>query len=235
MLYTRQMSARCYRCFRKADSCLCKYVQAVQSGMKFVFLMHTKEAKRQKTGTGHLSHITLTGSELIVGVDFTHNARVNAMIENPAYCPLVLYPGTDAYTAGSPQLKAALATKTPLVFVIDGTWFCAKKIMDKSLNLRRLPRLSFNGSYRSMYTFKREPRPECVSTIESCYYLIKEMQAAGMAAQCDPQPLLTVFKAMVRHQLEAENRRIDSGLPSRTSKPNHYTVKKEIPSYLYTD
>ena len=194
--------------------------------------MHQKEAKHQKTGTGHLSHITLTDSELLVGVDFTHNARVNELIANPAYYPVVLYPGIDAYTASTPQFQTAAATKTVLVFVIDATWFCAKKIMDKSFNLQQLPKLSFEGTYHSMYTFKREPRPECVSTIESCYYLIQEMQAAGMAQQCNPQPLLTVFKAMVRYQLEAENKRIELGLPSRISKPNHYTTKKEIPAYL---
>ena len=202
--------------------------------------MHQKEAKHQKTGTGHLSHLSLVNSELIVGVDFTENKRVNEIINDPNLFPLVLYPGSDALTAQSAQLKTAVvANRTPAVFVIDATWFCAKKIMDKSLNLQKLPKISFLGNYTSIFTFKREPRPECVSTIESCYYLIKEMQKEGLSpqnkAENNPEPLMTVFKEMIRYQLESENRRIILGLPSRHGKDDKYQTIKEIPDYLITD
>ena len=60
------MSDRCFKCFKPMNSCLCKYTQEIDCGIKFVFLMHPKEAKRQRTGTGNLSHITLKDSEIIV-------------------------------------------------------------------------------------------------------------------------------------------------------------------------
>ena len=116
--------------------------------------------------------------------------------------------------------------------MIDGTWFCAKKIIQKNPAIMALPKLSFSGSYRSIFTFKKEPREECVSTIESCYYLLKELQAASLAPTTDISPLMSVFKAMVRHQLEMENARVEGRIPSTHAKDFRYTKKREVPAYL---
>ena len=47
--------------------------------------MHPKEAYKQKTGTGRLAHLTLEDSEIIVGVDFTDNPRLNTLITDEKY------------------------------------------------------------------------------------------------------------------------------------------------------
>ena len=70
------MSYRCPDCFRPESNCLCAYTKQIDSGIKFVFLMHPKEAKRQRTGTGRLSRITLKDSEIIMGIDFTNDKRL---------------------------------------------------------------------------------------------------------------------------------------------------------------
>jgi DTW domain-containing protein YfiP len=194
--------------------------------------MHPKEAKHQRTGTGHLAHLSLPGSELIVGIDFTKNDHVCKLLSDPQYYPVLLYPGQDAWTADRAGFKEAIGGRTLLVFVIDSTWFCSKKMIRYSTNILALPKISFSGSYRSIYTFKHEPKEYCVSTIESCYYLIKELQAASIVDnKVDPEPLLFVFKKMIQFQLGKENERIDLGLPSTHAKDKFYTTKREIPSF----
>ena len=59
------------------------------------------------------------------------------------------------------------------------------KIIKLSKNIMELPKLSFYGTYSSIFTFKKEPSPECVSTIETCYYLIKEITQASMLDAVD--------------------------------------------------
>ncbi|MBR0546266.1 MAG: DTW domain-containing protein, partial [Treponema sp.] len=46
------MSYRCPRCMKKGEFCLCKYTEEIDSGIKFVLLMHPKEVKKNRTGTG---------------------------------------------------------------------------------------------------------------------------------------------------------------------------------------
>jgi DTW domain-containing protein YfiP len=191
--------------------------------------MHPKEAKRQRTGTGRLSYLSLTNSEILTGLDFTGNKRLLELLADSRYYPVMLYPGKDAWNAGKQGFAGAVGTRKLLVIVIDATWFCSRKIIEHSPNLLELPRLSFSGTYRSIFTFKREPRPEYVSTIESCYYLIKEMQTIRLAdISADPESLMDVFRQMIRFQLEAENERIAGIRPGTHSYDWKYRKKRDI-------
>lgn len=193
-----------------------------------------------------------------MGIDFSKDERLQTLLTDGRYLPLLLYPGENAITAAtlagalasggaftgasssagtsasaSGGAASAGATKIPLVIVIDATWFCARKVIEHSQFLLELPRISFAGDYRSIFTFKREPRPEYISTIESCYYLIREMQDANLVApQINAEPLMTAFKEMVRQQLQAENDRIAGKLPDTHSYNWKYKKTKEIPSNL---
>ena len=223
----------CYKCFRPKASCYCKYTAPVNCNVKFIFLMHPKEAKRQRTGTGRLASLCLPDSEIITGIDFTKNERLCALLRDPQYYPVLLYPGEDAHTASSPILKQNLSDRKLLVIIIDSTWFCSKKMLRYSTNVSSLPKFSFYGKYKSIFTFKHEPSEYCISTIESCYYLIKELQENYLAPkEADPEPLLTVFKRMIQFQLEKENERIESGLPGTHAYDMYYTKKKEIPDFI---
>lgn len=233
------MSERCFKCFKPKSVCLCKYAKDLDTGVKFVFLMHPKEFRRQRTGTGYLSHLCLTDSEVIVGLDFMKNQRVRQLLEDSSYYPVLMYPGQDAITAKtvlqtlSQEKSSTGISKKLLIFILDATWFCSKKMIEHNPFLLGLPKLSFQGSYRSIFTFKREPSPECISTIECCYYIIKEFQAAGFVDKAlDPQPLMNIFKAMIKLQLTAENERV---LGIRTNSHDYdakYNKIKEIPAFL---
>lgn len=238
-----KMAERCFECFRPQSHCLCEYAKpVVESGIKFIFLMHPKEARHQRTGTGRLSHIALKDSEIIVGIDFSKNQHFLDLINDEKYFPMLMYPGEDAWNAKKEGFSSIIGNKTLLVIIIDATWFCSRKIIEHNPQLLKLPRLSFYGDYRSIFTFKKEPKPEYISTIESCYYLIKELQSIEKKSSgnsivnnnANPEPLMKVFKKMIKDQLQAENDRIEGKLPNVFAHDWKYHAKKEIPTFLDT-
>lgn len=212
------MGERCYHCFKPASACYCDDIVAVETGVKFVFLMHPKEAYKQKTGTGRLAALSLADAEIIVGIDFTDNARLNELIsardgtegfgDGKGMFPVVLYPAKDAFFTDTPAFREAIGAKKLLVIVVDATWFFARKMVFLSRNIHGLPKLSFRKEYRSQFGFKRQPAPECLSTIESSYYLLEELKEAGIArATADVSGLMRVFLKMVDYQYECEQER----------------------------
>lgn len=197
--------------------------------------MHPKEAKRQRTGTGRIARAGLVDSEILVGIDFTKNERLCQLLSDPEYFPVLLYPGEDAWNVEKSGFKETIGKKRVLAIIIDSTWFCSKKMLRFSTNVTSLPKLSFSGKYKSIFTFKREPSEECVSTIETCYYLIKEFQQAGIVdATINPEGLMDAFKEMIKFQLQKENDRIDGKLPNSHASDFKYTRKKEIPQFNKT-
>ena len=230
--YTCRMREVCYQCLRPRSNCFCRFIEPADTGVKFIFLLHPKEAKRQRTGTGRLAHVGLAGSEILVGIDFTKHARLCELLADERYYPMLLYPGDDAVTAASDGFCARLGGKQLLVVVVDATWFCARKLLEASANVLALPKLSFDGSYRSIFTFKREPRPEYISTIESCYYLVKELQAASLVdARVSVESLMTAFKAMIQFQLQKENDRVAGLIPNTHHHDWKYTRTKTVPTF----
>ncbi len=204
------MAERCLNCFRPLDNCFCGSLRPVDTGVKFIFLMHPHEAYQQKTGTGRLAALSLTGSRIIIGRDFDADPEVQALIADPSFFPMVLYPGKEACMAESFRFSEAMKERTLLIFLLDATWTEARKMMHRSASLRNLPRLSFSRGYRSRFFIKTQPREHCLSTIESSYYLVKELQKAGV---CDPEMdaegLMTVFEKMVSFQIVCEKRRLN--------------------------
>lgn len=226
------MSERCYKCFKPISNCLCKYTKELNVGVKFVFLMHPKEAKRQRTGTGNIARISLKDSEIIVGFDFNRNERLRELLDSEKYFSVLMYPGKDAWTVKNQDFKNALGNKTLLVIILDATWFCAKKTIEKNPFLLKLPKISFYGDYRSIFTFKHEPKPECVSTVESCYYFIKEMQSEDFIdKKIDPTPMMNAFKQMILFQIQAENERILGIRPNSHNYDAKYKKIKPLPTF----
>jgi DTW domain-containing protein len=164
--------------------------------------MHTKEAHKQRTGTARLANMCLSNAELLVGTDFTRDERVNALLRDPAYVPYVLYPGPDAINFKALAGGGLPEGKKLLVFVIDGTWRGAQRVLRKSPNIRALPRLSFAGSYVSRFIIKKQPLPHCVSTIEAVYYLCVEAEEAGYEDLGEKKEILmSIFRELVETQL----------------------------------
>ena len=186
-----------------------------------MILMHAKEAHKQRTGTARLAKLCLTNAELLTGIDFTRDERVNSLLQDPSYSPFILYPGPKALNFKTSGRELAAAGKTPLIFVVDGTWRGARSVLNKSRNIRALPRLSFSGSYVSQFVIKKQPMAHCVSTIEAVYYLCKEAEEAGYEnLNAQSEILMAIFKKMVDTQInyerETSGKRADRGTRARS-------------------
>ncbi len=212
---------------RSLSTCICKHIRPLQTKTRFVILMHPKEYKKERKGTGYMTNLQLENSEIIVGVDFTHNKRVNELLAKENSSSFLLYPGKDNFNLSvrkSAEIRAVLGTN-PHIFILDGTWPCARKILKLSKNLQSLRRVSFDNTIKSKFIIKQQPEPLCLSTIESVYTVLNLLKK-GDLEHCETKDFLIPFEKMIAHQLEY--------LLNPNSKHYSSTANKElIPKNLY--
>ena len=210
----------CYKCMRPSSTCICKHISPVQTKTRFIILMHPKEYKKEKNGTGHMTTLQLENSEIIVGVDFTNNSRVNEILTKENSSSFLLYPGKDNFNLSvrkSSELRPFMG-ENPNLFILDGTWPCARKMLKLSKNLQQLKRVSFDNEIKSKFIFKQQPEPLCLSTIESVYTVINLLKE-GALEQCETKDFLIPFEKMIEYQVEyILNPNINSYRPSTTGK-----------------
>jgi DTW domain-containing protein YfiP len=152
--------AYCYRCMRVAAMCLCADLDACDNRTEVHVLQHRKERK----------HAFNTVRLLKLGLQ---NIRVHDLHTDmgqsypvPKGFPLdagVLYPGP-----GSLDLSELSPDERPKkLVVIDGTWSQAHRMYRDNQWLRGLVRYRLQPSEPSRYRIRKEPRAECLSTLES--------------------------------------------------------------------
>lgn len=192
---------KCYTCYRPFSSCMCEYIQKIDTDTKFVILMHFKEFKKTKNGTGIFSYLSLNNSELFIGIDFSDNTRINKIVEDENNNCFILYPSTDAKPLNSNSIKKD--KKQTVIFIIDSTWACAKKIMRVSKNIKNLPHISFLHDKKSNFHIKEQPNEICLSTIESIYCVLELLNNSNQE-KIDKKKLenfLIPFDKMVEYQM----------------------------------
>ncbi|AUN97122.1 hypothetical protein C0V70_03160 [Bacteriovorax stolpii] len=197
----------CFKCHRLQKYCLCPLIKPFETKMKFVILMHPMEAKKEKQGTGRICLATLKNSHMIMGVDFTENEEVNALINDPNNSCFTMYPGERSLNVSehdvAPLNKLLDENKTIILFLIDGTWPCAKKMMRESKNIQSLPRISFTATHTSIFEIKEQPADYCLSTLESIHFFIQECNRRGVENTAKAEDnLIDVFKAMIKFQMD---------------------------------
>ncbi|MBT2163602.1 tRNA-uridine aminocarboxypropyltransferase [Zobellia barbeyronii] len=221
----------CYKCMMPSISCLCKHINPLQTKTRFIILMHPKEYKKEKNGTGRITKLQLENSEIIVGVDFTNNKRVNELLakENTSF---LLYPGKDTFnlsTRKSSEINS-FTGDNPYIFILDGTWPCARKMLKMSTNLQKLKRVSFDNNIKSEFTIKQQPASLCLSTIESVYTVLNLLKAADFE-QCETKGFLVPFQKMVAYQIECmlnqDNKNYSSDTKTEVTPKNLYKKKTE--------
>ncbi|AUC85706.1 hypothetical protein CW731_10595 [Polaribacter sp. ALD11] len=193
----------CYKCMSPTSTCICKHIRPFQTKTRFIILMHPKEYKKEKNGTGHMTKLQLENSEIIVGVDFTNNNRVNEILTEEKNASFLLYPGKDNFNLSkrkSLEINSFMGNN-PHIFILDGTWPCARKMLKLSTNLQKLKRVSFDNKIKSKFIIKQQPDPLCLSTIESVYTVLNLLKK-GDVEQCETEGFLIPFKKMIAHQLE---------------------------------
>ena len=194
--------------------------------------MHPKEYKKEKNGTGHMTKLQLENSEIIVGVDFTNNTRVNEILAKENSGSFLLYPGKDNFnlsTRKSSELNSFMGDN-PHIFILDGTWPCARKMLKLSKNLQELKRVSFDNKIKSKFIFKQQPESLCLSTIESVHTVLNLLKK-GELEKCDTKDFLIPFEKMIAYQLEymlnSNNKNDPSTANNEVIDKNKYSKNRE--------
>lgn len=201
----------CQTCIQPDFSCYCPFLQTFQPSIEFAILIHPIEVRR-RVATGRMSHLVLQGSHLIPGQNYSNNDQVNQLLNDPTKQCLLLYPGKQSTNLSfkSPLERAALLEpgKKLVIFVIDGTWATARKMVRQSVNLQGLPRISFSRDLPSQFRVRKQPKAHCLSTIEAIHHVIELLRPENQnslkgdeAESREHDKLLFVFNKMVERQL----------------------------------
>lgn len=161
-------------------------------------------------GTARMTNLGLANSELHVGADLDLHPRVRALADDPTGTAL-LFPG-----AGAVEPEALPGGLPNTLVVLDGTWIQARKMLERSQCLQRLPRVAFTPPAPGNYRIRREPAAHCLATVEAVVQVLGRLED-------DPDrftPLLRAFEQMVEQQLHF-----------KTTRPNpYYHAPRQRPS-----
>jgi DTW domain-containing protein YfiP len=185
---------------RAAPECYCGRIRAFESEVRFVILQHPKES-RNRVGTARMASLCVSNSRLISGEQEDRERAAERIAADPENRCALLYPGKDARDPR--DFAREEQGRRLVIFVIDATWAMAKKMIRLSPTLQALPRVAFSPARPSGYRFRRQPKPECVSTIEAIHAVIDGLDRSGRAV-VNPRGahanLLEVFEWMALRQ-----------------------------------
>jgi DTW domain-containing protein YfiP len=172
----------CSNCEKPQDLCLCESIRPLKSRLHVLILQHPQEPDKD-LGSARLAHLALPNSTLKIGLSWP-NLKAALGREAQASRWAVLYLGSGAKHNGPPptkepvlqfvdkkgmRLDAPIAAKDlDGIVILDGTWSQAKALWWRNAWLLKLKRVILNSPNKSLYReLRREPRKECLSTIES--------------------------------------------------------------------
>src|SRR4051812_16899541 len=81
----------CTKCLQPDFSCYCHWLNPVDPNIDFVILIHPIEF-RKRIATGRMCYLSLQRSRLLMGCDYSNNAVVNEVVNDPARHCVMLYP-----------------------------------------------------------------------------------------------------------------------------------------------
>ena len=191
---------KCFDCNRPMSSCLCKMIRPIETKTEFIIIIHPKEFRKIKNNTGRLTQLSLPNSQMMMGIDFSEDTKVNALINDPKRRCYLLYPNESSVNISEEALLHDEKINT--IFLIDATWPSARKIVRLSHNIRNLPTVSFTYTKSSIYEIKRQPNAYCLSTMEATLVVLDALAKNGdeLITQSQLAGFLDPFKAMISYQ-----------------------------------
>lgn len=182
--------ARCERCLRPTDHCLCALIPALGSRTRVLILQHPSEVKHA-LNTARLAALGLDNAELHVGEVFED---LTQWLSRPGYRACLLFPGDEAVA-----LTASSADGVPLLLVVpDGTWRKARKLLHLNPLLAALPRVVLTDAPPSRYRLRKAPGPDALSTLEAIVHALHTLEP-----ETSFEGLLRPFDALIDGQIAA--------------------------------
>ena len=184
----------CWQCARPESHCHCTLISPFLAQCNTVILQHPREKKRFYS-TAKLITQWIRNCKLVRGIGFDQAAILDLF---PNTQLAALFPAGNAVPANSLRLSAATT-----VIVIDGTWSEAKKIYRENTWIADLPHIALSPLLRSRYRIRKQPRPECLSTIEALAYMFIENSSSPQHKTGAYMNLLEGFDRMVDTHLQS--------------------------------
>ena len=181
----------CFLCRRPESACYCRYLCSIETQTRVVLLQHPRE-RDVPFGTARMASLCLPNSGLYVGYAWEDPSMLSHELSHPDRPAMLLYPDELARDVSSNPPPGPVT-----LVVVDGTWPNTRKMVKRSALLRDLPRIAFAPARPSEYRIRREPRPDCVSTIEALAHVLGALEG-------DPERferLLLPFRKMVEQQV----------------------------------
>lgn len=180
--------ARCPRCERPLDHCLCALIPRLDNRTRVLLLQHPSEVGHA-LNTARLAVLGLGNAELRVGEDFSD-------LDLSAWDAWLLFPGDSAVALA--DLAARPVDKPRLLVVPDGTWRKARKLLHLNPRLAALPRVVLPAGLTSRYRLRKAPAEGALSTIEAVAHALDALDAPRSHAD-----LLRPFDALIEGQIAA--------------------------------
>lgn len=183
----------CLRCDKPMRQCVCASIPRVDNRTRIVVLQHPRE-RAHPLGTARFIELGLAASEVHVtrGLDASHVAQ-----RLPAGRTALLYPSPSSVLLDD----LPPGERPEALVLLDGTWPHAKTLYRANPWLGALPHVRLAPAEPSRYRIRKEPRVECVSTLEAALHALAALEPAlsGRAA------LLAAFDGMIDAQIAAEH------------------------------
>jgi DTW domain-containing protein YfiP len=163
--------------------------------------MHPKEFKKTKNGTGHFTHQSLINSKIFIGIDFNNHNEINNILEDKTKKCFILYPSNNSIKLNTQTISEE--NKKNVIFIIDSTWPCSRKILAVNKNLQNLQKVSFIHSKSSQFKIKTQPNEYCLSTMEStlCVLELLNYHKIENIEKKEFNTFLQPFQKMVQYQV----------------------------------
>jgi DTW domain-containing protein YfiP len=176
----------CYRCHKPRVTCICARIRRVANRTAVWVAQHPRE-RLHPIGTARIARLGL--EQVHVEVIGATAAAPPASLGHAA----LLYPSAEAR-----DLRALETDERPqTLVVIDGTWSQARTMLRDNPWLGRLPRYRLSPTHESRYRLRKEPSPECTSTIEAIVEALRILEPDT----ADLDNLLASFDAMIDQQI----------------------------------
>jgi DTW domain-containing protein len=192
----------CTQCLKSPELCVCASIRPLSARTQILILQHPQEPDHE-LGSARITQLSLPNATLKIGLSWPNlSAALGQTAQSSQWGVLYLGSGikgekksTSTLQFVTKQSAPAPAPPTLTGFVIlDGTWSQAKALWWRNAWLLKLKRAVLTPTRKSLYReLRKEPRNECLSTIESVAELF---DALGEAPETSDS-LRSLFSALL--------------------------------------
>ncbi len=202
----------CEQCQKPLELCVCVEIHPQSTHLHVLILQHPQEPDHE-IGSARLTHLALANSSLKIGLSWRNLAAVLGKQEiNPGrWAVLYLGSGVKGEATNQQPLQFVSQKGVPVakpdqldgIVILDGTWSQAKSLWWRNPWLLKLRRIILTPQHKSLYKeLRKEPRRECLSTIES---------VAEVLELLDEKPEVSQHLRMLFAKLLENKRRLITG------------------------